>query len=202
MDANGRGRRAGQHAQDLFPARTRLRTDCVEDTSAILLEKVNEPGTEVADIDPLERARAIRRSEHVAAARKPIDPVRETIRVVAGPDDVSRSHDGGGFPEDLTHGTVAVCLERPVVRPAHLLGRRVEASRERRGFHDPLCRRRVVHRGCGDEQVATDASLQQLRRIAHVTRHVARIVDHRIPSTCASERRETGVDLRVTVTDQ
>ena len=201
MDANRRARAFGQHADYLSPARARLRPDGVVDASAIPFGKVDEPWTEIADIDPLQRPRAIRRPEHVAAARDPIDPVREAIGVVAGPDYVSRSDDGGGFTQDLTHRAVAVRFQRTVVRPAHFLGR-CWAPRQWCRFDDPLRGGRVIHRGRGHEQVPPDATLEKLRGIAHVPRNVARVVDHRVPSTLACERGQAPVDFRVAVADQ
>ncbi len=69
---------------------------------------------QIAHVDPVDVVARLRRTEHVAAALETLDPVGESIRVVARANDVGRPHDRSRFAIDLLHDAIAFGLERTV----------------------------------------------------------------------------------------
>ena len=60
----------------------------------------------------------------------------------------------------------------------------------------------VIDAGRRGEDVASDATLEQHRRIANVSRHIAGIINHDVPGPAAFECPEPGIDIGVAVTGQ
>ena len=64
----------------------------VEDSGCLVFDQPDQKGTQVADVDQLNRVAGRARGQHLAAARNADRPVREPVGGILGPDDQARAH--------------------------------------------------------------------------------------------------------------
>ena len=164
------------------------------------LAELEQPGAEVAHVDELHLAALPPRREHLAAAGDPARPVGEAAGRVVRADDQAGADAGAAAGEDLGHDLLAERLEAAVAVTLEALVRGVVEADQRRLVLARGLAEVAVDRDARDEGVVPDAVGEQLGRLAHDARQVARGIDHDVP-VAALERREVAVAVAAQLLD-
>ncbi len=122
--------------------------------------------------------------------------------MVARADDVGRPHDRRLVAVDFLHDAIAFSLEGTVGLARDCFDCRVERFVQRAAVIDDLRLLEIVDRDGRGKDVTTATSFQEFGGVAHVSRHVAGIIDHDVPGTFALQGVEAVVDLCITVADE
>jgi hypothetical protein len=158
FDFSGDDSLSGPH--EVLSAHVLSRTGAVEHARRIVLAKSHQPVTEIARVDPVDVEVRARRAQDFAAALESLDPVGESIGVIARADNVGRPHDRRFVSVDLLHDAVAFGLERAVRLAVDLFDGRVERFVQRSLVVEGLGLLEIVDGDCRRIDVTPAAALE------------------------------------------